>query len=122
MLKTGEPQRESAKFDIEKRLIPRYTFAATSEFVDNWSLRKTVGTVEEISRNGCRVETMNELQQGTALTLRISRGEETFETKAEVLYAIERRGMGLRFVDTPDDQMKILDSWLAERASVVALL
>jgi len=41
-------------------------------------------------------------------------GQGTFVTKGKIIYVQERIGMGLEFLDTPKDQLQILDSWLAE--------
>jgi hypothetical protein len=103
-------------------MVPRYTFVAMTELTDFATSRKTAGMVEEISRKGCYVDTMNVLPVGTSLHVRISRDEETFATNGDVIYVLERRGMGIVFMDTPKDQLEILDSWLAERASIVAII
>jgi hypothetical protein len=106
----------------KRRMVPRYTFVATAELTDTATSRKSSGSVEEISRNGCYVDTMNVLPVGTSLEVRMSRGQETFVTKGDVIYVLERRGMGIVFTDTPDEQLAILDSWLAARSSVVAII
>lgn len=65
---------------------------------------------------------MNVLPVGTSVDVRISRDPGTFVTNGEVIYTFERRGMGIVFVETTKEQMEILDLWLAERASVVAII
>jgi len=118
----SDSSTESKAAYMERRLTPRYSFVAITELKDFATSRKVSGSVEEISRKGCYVNTMNVLPMGTALNVRISRGRETLVTNGEVIYLVERRGMGVLFVDTPADQMKILDSWLAERSSIVAVI
>jgi len=103
-------------------MIPRYNFVAITELKDFATSRKVSGSVEEISRKGCYVNTMNVLPMGTQLNVRISRGQNTFVTTGEIIYLVERRGMGVLFVDTPEDQLKILDEWLAERSSIVPVI
>jgi len=46
------------------------------------------------------------------MKLRITCNQGTFETRGKILYVQERIGMGIVFVDTPEDQLKILEAWL----------
>ena len=117
----GSPN-DSVKSGGERRLIPRYNFVAITELKDFATSRKVSGSVEEISRKGCYVNTMNVLPMGTSLSVRISRGQKSFVTNGEVIYLVERRGMGILFVDPPEDQLKVLDEWLVERSSIVPVI
>jgi len=73
-----------------------------------------VGRVKEISRRGCYVDILNALPVGTFLKVVISRDEGSFATAGKVIYAHEG-GMGVAFLDPTEDQLKILDTWFAER-------
>jgi hypothetical protein len=95
-------------------MVPRYSFVATAEITDSLSAIKLSGRVAEISRKGCYVDILNALPVGTLLDLRISREEVTFVTKGKTIYVQERIGIGVVFLDPPEDQLQILDSWLAE--------
>jgi hypothetical protein len=101
---------------------PHYRFVEVAALADVPNQRKILGEVEEISRRGCYLETMNVLPEGSSIELKIFRGRETFVTRGEVLYAHTRRGMGITFVDTVGRQAEILTSWLTERGAVVALI
>ena len=57
----------------------------------------------------------------TALEVVISRDEETFTSNGKVVYAHDGIGMGLVFVDTANDQVEMLNSWLAGLASTELL-
>lgn len=96
------------------RKDPRYTFAATSELTDTASATRLSGRVSEISRKGCYVDSLNTLPVGTPLNVQILRDQGTFTTKGKIIYVHETFGMGVVFLDTAPDQLKILDSWLAE--------
>jgi len=74
------------------------------------------GRISEISRKGCYLDILNTLPVDTALQLRITRDQGSFATMARIIYVQEGIGMGLAFVDPPQDQLQILDSWLAELA------
>jgi hypothetical protein len=102
------------------RKEPRYTFAATTEIVDSSSTVRLSGRVSEISRKGCYVDSLNTLPVGTMLNLQILRDQGTFTTKGKIIYVHERFGMGVVFVDPPEDQLKILEVWLADLPPVVA--
>ncbi len=58
---------------------------------------------------------------GTSLKVIISRDQRTFVAKADVIHVQEQIGMGIAFVDPPQDQLKILDSWLAALPSTTSV-
>jgi hypothetical protein len=60
------------------------------------------------------VDILNTLPAGTTLNVRISCDQGTFETRGKVLYAQERMGMGVVFLDPAKEQLEILDSWLSK--------
>jgi hypothetical protein len=98
----------------EQRTVPRFTFIATAEISDVASGVRLSGRLAEISRKGCYIDLLNTLPKGTSIQLRITRDSGTFATPGKVIYALESMGMGVAFEETPPDQMKTLDSWLAE--------
>ena len=97
----------------------RYTFAATAEIVDSSSTVRLSGRVSEISRKGCYVESLNTLPVGTILNMQILRDQRTFTIRGRIIYVHEKFGMGVVFVDPPEDQLRILDGWLADLPPVV---
>jgi hypothetical protein len=60
------------------------------------------------------VDVLNTLPTQTVIEVRISRDQGTFMSPGKIIYAQEGMGMGIGFFDTPADQLKVLDSWLAE--------
>jgi len=101
----------------ERRAVPRYSFIATVEIVDPASGVRLSGRVSELSRKGCYVDILNTLPKDTPINLRISRDRGAFASPAKIIYVQEGMGMGVAFIDSPADQAKILDSWLAELAA-----
>jgi hypothetical protein len=97
-----------------RRSEPRYTFTATTEIEDPARSVKISGRVSEISRKGCYVDSLNTMPKGTILNLKILRDQGTFAARGEIIYVLDRFGMGIKFLDPPADQMIILDSWLAD--------
>ncbi len=100
----------------ERRTAPRYMFIATVDIVELGTNTRMSGRVSEISRFGCYVDILNALPKGTAIRIRIYNDSGSFESAGKIIYVQENMGMGVGFVDPPDDQMQILDRWLAELA------
>lgn len=97
-----------------RRSAPRYSLIATAELTEPASGVRISGRISEVSRKGCYIDLLNTLPKGTLVQVRISRDRGTFATPAKIVYVQEGMGMGIAFLDTPVDQLKILDSWLAE--------
>jgi hypothetical protein len=98
----------------QQRSVPRFDFIASVEIHDPASGVRLDGRISEISRKGCYIDVLNTLPKGTSVQLRISRDRGSFATAGTVVYTLESMGMGIAFSETPADQLKILDSWLAE--------
>ena len=93
--------------------MPRYSVLAVAELRESGGTACIVGRMTEVSRKGCYVNTPSTLPLNSPLKLVISCDDETFITNGKVIYVHERIGMGIVFVDTPEDQLSILYSWLA---------
>ena len=109
-------RRPTARYmtNSERRAVPRYSFIAAAEIVDPASGVRMAGRISEISRKGCYVDLLNTLPMGTPIQLRVSRDQGTFACNGRIIYAQDGMGMGVVFVDLQPDQLKTLDSWLAE--------
>ncbi len=114
MAETSNLQTKPATPFTQRRALPRYMFTASVDLVDTTNAMKITGRVAEISRKGCYVDIMLPPPPGTLLRVLIYRDAGAFETNGKIVYIHERIGMGVAFLDTADDQLKILDSWLAE--------
>jgi PilZ domain len=98
----------------QRRTVPRYSLIATAEVVEPATDARMSGRISEISRKGCYLDILNTLPVGTPVQLSITRDQGSFTTMARIIYVQEGIGMGLAFVDPPQDQIRTLDSWLAE--------
>jgi hypothetical protein len=98
----------------DRRKAPRFGLMAIAELSDPEAARMVTGKLTQISRTGCYVATPKTFAVGTSLKVIVSRDERTFVAKANIIHVQEQMGMGLAFLDPPEDQLKILDSWLAE--------
>ena len=101
----------------EHREVPRFTLIASIELREPDSDTRISGRISEISRKGCYVDVLITLPEGTGLDVRISRDQGVFETKAKIVYVQEGMGMGVTFVNPAPEQLKVLDTWLAEISS-----
>lgn len=109
-----------AKHDVQ-RTVPRYTFVAVAELIETASTTCVVGRIVKISRKGCYVENPNPLPVDTFLNIVISHDDGTFTTNGKVIYVRERIGMGIVFLDSTEEQLKVLDSWLSELSNTKSL-
>jgi hypothetical protein len=113
---SGSPTNPGGPYP-EHREVPRFSFIAHIELREPRTDMRIVGRISEISRKGCYVDVLVTLPQGTDLNMRITCDQGAFETKSKIVYVQEGMGMGVRFVDIAPDQLKILDSWLAQLSS-----
>lgn len=104
-----------------QRTVPRYSVLAVAEIVETASTMCIVGRLTEISRKGCYVNTPSTLSVDTFLKVVISCDEKTFLTNGKVIYVHEGIGMGIVFVDLTEDQLELLNSWLADASGTEAL-
>lgn len=113
---SGTPANPGGPY-TEHREVPRFTYIAHIELREPRTDMRITGRISEISRKGCYVDVLVTLPKGTNLNMRISCDQGSFETKSKIVYVQEGMGMGVTFVDTAEDQMKILDGWLAQLSS-----
>ena len=79
-----------------RRRLPRYSCTGTVEIFQSGKLTGW-GTVSEIGRGGCYVETGQPLPVGSKVQLRLSMESATLEIGAEVVWMTPQVGMGMRF-------------------------
>ena len=102
----------------DRRRAPRYGVVAIADLTDSENGKLLSGTITQISRSGCYVDSPKTLPVGTTLKVIIFRDQQTFVAKANVIHVQEQMGMGVAFVDAAKDQFDILNSWLAELPSL----
>jgi hypothetical protein len=97
-----------------RRSVPRYGLIAQTDVVEPVSGLHISGRISEVSLKGCYVDVLNTLPTQTEIEVRISRDQGTFTSPGKIIYTQEGMGMGVAFLNTPADQFKVLDSWIAE--------
>ncbi len=98
----------------DRRTHPRYEFTAAVEVVAAESGARIETRVRDLSQQGCYVDTSNALPLGTVTDVRISKGAQLFEARARVVYSRASKGMGLVFTAIDPEQLRTLETWLAE--------
>ena len=110
----GSPSDSAAAYGSQ-RGVPRYTFIAVAELTDNTTQACVMARTAQISRKGCYVDVLNPLPEDTLLSMVISHENGSFATKGKVAYSHRGIGMGVVFLDPTNDQLEILDAWIAAR-------
>ena len=96
----------------ERRRSPRHIFIASAELYEEKSDVRVASRLSELSLHGCYLDMMNPFPAGTMVTLRVTAGEETFETHAKILYSTPNMGAGVVFLDVDPKYQPILKRWL----------
>ena len=98
----------------DRRTHPRYEFSAAVEVVAPESGARIETRVRDLSQQGAYVDTNNPLPLGTVTDVRITKGAQLFEARARVVYSRASKGMGLVFTAIVPEQLRTLETWLAE--------
>src|SRR3981189_29548 len=98
----------------DRRIHPRYNVLAAVEVVAAESGARIETRVRDLSQQGCYVDTNNALPLGTVTDIRITKGAQLFEAQARVACARASQGMGLVFTAIEPEQLRTLETWLAE--------
>jgi hypothetical protein len=98
----------------DRRKSPRYPIIAEAKVTDVKTETTFKSRVSELSVDGCYLDFLNPLPEGCSLHLRIMKDTGVCETHALVVYNHPGMGLGIRFVNTPEDQKKILERWIDE--------
>jgi PilZ domain len=110
----GIPQNDPGVSYPKRRSVPRFSLIAQTDVVEPVSGLRISCRISEVSLKGCYVDVLNTLPTQTEIEIQISRDQGTFTSPGKIIYTQEGMGMGIGFLNTPVDQMKVLDSWLAE--------
>jgi hypothetical protein len=97
---------------IDRRVAQRFPIILVAEVAQLPSGTPRTGRTSDVSETGCFVDSLNPLPAGTRIRLRLTRGNESFETAAMVVYS-PKQGMGIRFDDAiPPNQSAVLHKWI----------
>ncbi len=101
----------------DRRDAPRYPLIVGAEITEIATSERVTARTADVSRTGCFLDTAKPSPKGSMIQLRLTRGEELFQTQALVVYVSPGLGMGVRFHEyMSDGQRQILDRWLSDAA------
>src|SRR5271168_2464646 len=100
----------------KQRCEPRYPFIASAELLEENSGARMNSRISDLSLNGCYVDTINPLPDGTLVHLRIFTETHSFEAPATVVYSVAHLGMGMKFREVQPRYEEVLRLWLPEAA------
>jgi PilZ domain len=100
--------------DQERRQVPRFSFIATAEVIEERSEARIATRVSELSSQGCYLDMMNPFPSGTSVLVKIWEGENYFEARAKIAYADDHLGVGIAFLEVADKFAPVLLGWLNE--------
>jgi PilZ domain-containing protein len=98
----------------KQRCEPRYPFIASAELLEENSGARMNLRISDLSLNGCYVDTVNPLPDGTLVHLRIFTETHSFEAPATVVYSQRFMGMGMKFREVQPKSEEVLRLWLPE--------
>ena len=98
----------------ERRHSLRFPFTASIEAIESESGARITGRTTDLSVGGCYVDTISPLPVGADAKIRLTRGEESFEAQAKVVYSKVGMGMGLAFVSAQPNQVQLFQRWVLE--------
>jgi hypothetical protein len=100
----------------KQRCEPRYPFIASAELLEESSGARMNSRISDLSFNGCYVDTVNPLPDGTLVHLRIFTETHSFEAPATVVYSHAFMGMGMKFREVQPKSEEVLRLWLPAAA------
>jgi hypothetical protein len=98
----------------ERRGSTRYAFAGAASVVDAESNARVIARASDISMGGCYIDAIACFPKGSAVWLRVTRGQQSFTTKAIVVWNRDGLGMSLAFMSTDPEQLWIVRRWIEE--------
>ena len=103
----------------ERRGAPRYSVTLDAQTTDLITRSVIKLRCSDISLSGCYLDTLNPVDPGTPLWVRVEHSDRVFEAQARVAYAVPRLGMGVEFAQPiPEEQLAVLKEWIAEAVAL----
>jgi hypothetical protein len=98
----------------ERRASSRHAFTASALVIEPRTHARMSARTSDLDHMGCYIDTMNPFSEGTTVTLRLAKDNQTFNVLAKVVYAHAGMGMGLTFNNPDPEQVRVLDEWLGK--------
>jgi hypothetical protein len=99
---------------IERRRSTRYQFTAAVEVTDLNSLGRMQARTSDLGSGGCFVDATSPFPVNSAVKMRLTKNNRSFEVTGRVAYSMPGMGMGVAFTATAPGQIEVLKRWLGE--------
>src|SRR5256885_16826709 len=97
----------------------RFALSMVGVLTEVESATRLSARTSDVSRTGCYVDTLNPIPQGKLVSVVLSQGGESFESRGRVMYVSPGLGMGIRFEEpVAPHQLEVLNRWLEKYAHV----
>jgi len=103
---------------MDRREHPRYMVCLEIEIREASSCFSSRGTTTDASLGGCYIATIFPLAAGSVVTYRLWVGDQPIQGRATVQTCHPGVGMGIHFVDLPEEASQILDHYLRNSSSL----
>jgi hypothetical protein len=102
----------------DRRSSPRYPLVVLANVTLAESGVSLNARTSDVSRGGCYIDTLQPLEKGSNVLVRLTQKGEIFEARGTIVYVSPGLGMGVQFHEpVPALQLAILDRWLASLAA-----
>ena len=96
------------------RRSPRFPFIASVEVTELQSEARLRAQTSDLSREGCYLDMLNPLPNGTSLKIQVTHQDQRFDTTAHVIHSQPHMGMGVAFDEVAATKIQTLDKWLSD--------
>jgi hypothetical protein len=97
----------------QTRKAPRFPFVALVEVIELHTDTRLKARTSDLSRQGCYVDTLNPMPDGTTLRLHFNHQDQELDAVGRVVHSQPNMGMGIQFAEIAASDPPILDRWLA---------
>jgi hypothetical protein len=97
----------------QARKAPRFPFVASVEVIELHTDTRLKARTSDLSRQGCYVDTLNSMPNGTTLRLHFNHQGQELDAVGRVVHSQPNMGMGVQFAEIVAGDPPILDGWLA---------
>jgi hypothetical protein len=115
-------QKDQAPSVKERRVRVRHKVPAHVQITELATGRPISARLGTLSAAGCflDLDTDSSFPLGTAVMVTITRGSESFQSEAKVVYALAGKGTGVTFTGTELQHLRILGRWIMETSWLAA--
>ena len=115
-------RKDRAGSEVERRARPRHKVTAQIQVVELGSDKRIGAHMGNLSAGGCffELEADSPFSLGTVITVAITRGSESFQSEAKVVYLLPPKGIGVTFTGTEPQHLRILEAWMMETSWLAA--